>query len=173
MQLKFRNSKVTDLRRSHLKNIALLIGISFLLSACTPFNLFGTGSEQYSTNDPNTDLNNPYIPYTDPIILPATIVLAPGFSANFSNGVALSFLAVRDSRCPSGASCIQAGEASVDLQLIYNNQAQVRTLNTSSQPNSFLFQGLNIQLHEIRPYPVLNRQTNQNDFRIIVHAVEQ
>lgn len=168
MQLRFMNSKV-----KHLRHILLLIGISFLLSACTPFNLFGTNAGQYGINDPNSDLNNPYIPYTDPIVLPATIVLAPGFSANFSNGVALSFLAVRDSRCPSGASCIQAGDASVDLQFIYNNQAQMVTLNTSGQPNSIVFQGLDIQLHEIRPYPVLNRQTNQNDFRIVVHAVEQ
>lgn len=156
-----------------LKHILLLITVGLLLSACVPLNIFGTNTSIYNTNDPNSDLSNPYIPYAEPIALPATLVLAPGFSANFSNGVSLSFTEVYESRCPSGASCIQAGEARVDLQFIQNNQVQQRTTLSTIGQNSTVFAGLNIQLHEIRPYPAIGRQTNQNDFRIILHVVEQ
>lgn len=174
MEMKTVEMKVNYQKTIKLRHIFLLVGLCFLLSACTPFNLFSaTNSGQYTTNDPNSDLNNPYIPYSEPIVLPATLVLAPGFSANFSNGVSMSFVEVFDNRCPSGASCVQAGDATVQLQFIYNNQVQQTTLSTNNQASPFLIQGLSIQLHEIRPYPVFGRQTNKNDFRIIVHAVEQ
>ncbi len=164
-----------------LKHLFIVISASLFLTACTGFGNYEVYPNQYTdiattntaTTNPNSNPNNPFIPSTEAIILPATIVLAPGFTANFSNGVSMSFTEVYDSRCPSGATCVQAGDARIELQLLHNNQVQRTTLSTAGQPNSILFQGLNIQLHEIRPYPTLNRPTNQNDFRVILHAVEQ
>jgi hypothetical protein len=75
---------------------------------------------------------------------------------------------VSDSRCPKGAQCIWAGEASCQIDLTYQNQTQSIVL---TQPGGG--EGIRSLLgytltFNIEPYPELNKTIQDKDYRVVL-----
>lgn len=61
---------------------------------------------------------------------------------------------VVDSRCPIGVECIQAGNAVIRLKLTQGNgEHQTFTLETAKEDEKFDFDGYEISLISVDPYP--------------------
>ena len=80
----------------------------------------------------------------------------------------IRFVAVEnDSRCPSGVTCVWAGNAAVRLQLGTGRGSKTVTLNTSKSP-SFVgeteYQGYKVKLVELSPYPRSDRKIGRRDY---------
>lgn len=61
---------------------------------------------------------------------------------------------VEDSRCPTGVQCIWAGNGKVSVELSKEkNQSTSVELNTSAGPKSSTYQGYEIRLVSLDPYP--------------------
>ena len=71
-----------------------------------------------------------------------------------------------DSRCPTGASCVWAGNAKIILRV-----AQIDTsLNSALNPNEINYNSFNIKLLSVSPYPTIGQQIKLEDYiiRLIV-----
>ena len=83
----------------------------------------------------------------------------------------LKFLAVTgDSRCPSGAQCIWAGEAACSVEIKYNGQTSdiVLTapgLTPDNNQNILNHYELNFQL---APYPELGKQISNSEYKLLL-----
>ena len=69
--------------------------------------------------------------------------------------IAVKFVAVtEDSRCPQGVNCIWAGVATIKIQLRKNGKpAREFELNTNQLDKSITFEGHEIKLFALTPYP--------------------
>ncbi|NOT47529.1 MAG: hypothetical protein HOP17_07235 [Acidobacteria bacterium] len=68
--------------------------------------------------------------------------------------VSVKFLAVtEDSRCPENARCIWAGVARVKIQVSKNGKTAEFELNTNQPDKSAVFEGQEIKLTALTPYP--------------------
>ena len=83
----------------------------------------------------------------------AFLTLPLGRSAD--NGeLSISFDAVtEDSRCPSGAQCVWAGNAGIRLTLESANRTQVAILNSTLDPRRVSFAGYAVGYRDVTPYP--------------------
>ena len=94
-------------------------------------------------------------------------VLGPGQSARVSGAdVSVRFVAVQsDSRCPGDATCIQAGDAIVRIEVLSSTGgATTSDLHTAnSQP--VRYGDVSIALVELAPYPFVSRPTQPGDYR--------
>lgn len=73
-----------------------------------------------------------------------------------------------DSRCPTGAVCVWAGNAAIRLS-VYDASAKVRnsiTLNTTVSTKDTVFQGYRIALVDVLPYPSLGTQIKMTDYKV-------
>jgi hypothetical protein len=70
-------------------------------------------------------------------------------------GLRLKFGGVKeDSRCPEGVDCIWAGNGKVTLTARLGTRKTVSfELNTMTEPKSFSYQGYEITLVRLAPYP--------------------
>lgn len=70
-------------------------------------------------------------------------------------GIKVSLVSiVEDSRCPTGVQCIWAGNGKVSVKLSKGKgQAVSVELNTSAGPKSSTFQGYEVRLVSLDPYP--------------------
>jgi hypothetical protein len=77
-------------------------------------------------------------------------------------GLKVKFVAmVEDSRCPEGVDCIWAGNGKISLTVRKGKYKAVTfDLNTTSEPRSFIYQGYEITLVKLAPYP-------KNDVKIL------
>jgi hypothetical protein len=77
----------------------------------------------------------------------------------------IKFVAVEDSRCPADANCIWAGNAKVTIR-VTNRRGQSRTfdLNTNLPGKSARFDGYEIKLGNVSPYPRSNIRINRNGY---------
>jgi hypothetical protein len=77
----------------------------------------------------------------------------------------IKFVAVEDSRCPADANCIWAGNAKVTIR-VTNRRGQSRTfdLNTNLAGKSASFDGFEIKLGNVSPYPRSNIRINRNGY---------
>ena len=67
-----------------------------------------------------------------------------------------------DSRCPTGASCVWAGNAKIILQV-----AQIDTsLNSALSPSEINYNSFNIKLLSVSPYPTIGQQIKLDDYII-------
>lgn len=71
---------------------------------------------------------------------------------NVTQGLILQVLNISDSRCPSGVTCVWAGQANVTLQSYSNNTKNIFSLVDSSN-NSVTVDNYLIQLVSVDPYP--------------------
>ncbi|MEO7673611.1 MAG: hypothetical protein ABIU09_05985 [Pyrinomonadaceae bacterium] len=68
--------------------------------------------------------------------------------------IKIKFLNVpEDSRCPTGVNCIWAGVAKIKLQLRKNGKRAEFELNTNQLDKSITFEGNEINLTALTPYP--------------------
>jgi len=77
----------------------------------------------------------------------------------------IRFVAVEDSRCPQDANCIWAGNAKVTIR-VTTGRGQSRTfdLNTNLKDKSARFDGYEITLGSVSPYPRSNIRINRNGY---------
>ncbi|HEY8560297.1 MAG TPA: hypothetical protein VIL74_07960 [Pyrinomonadaceae bacterium] len=77
----------------------------------------------------------------------------------------IKFVAVEDSRCPADANCVWAGNAKVTIKVTNRRgQSQTLDLNTNLQAKSARFDGYEIALGEVSPYPRSNIRINRNGY---------
>ena len=83
--------------------------------------------------------------------------LKVGTEAQLAPGVSLQFLEVTgDSRCPASVQCIQAGEATVRVQLSVSGQGRLLELSTNPtppHPSETSALGYRVKLLDVAPYP--------------------
>ncbi len=104
--------------------------------------------------------------------------LAVGQSIRVDNGLKLTFVAVRnDSRCPMGAFCITAGDATVVLEAHLPNQpVRIYKLHTNEKPRSVSipanppgtvgFKVYSVKLVLLTPRPRIGSTLKQSDYRL-------
>jgi hypothetical protein len=66
----------------------------------------------------------------------------------------IKFVSVEDSRCPQGVNCVWAGNAKVTIK-VTNRKGESKTfdLNTNLEVKSVKFEGYEITLGNVTPYP--------------------
>jgi hypothetical protein len=96
--------------------------------------------------------------------------LALGQSANIaSENLRLKFAElVSDSRCPTGATCIWAGEASCLLDITTSQSTYQKVLTQSGGSVSKSFFGDYEISYTVAPYPEVGRQIDKKDYRLIL-----
>lgn len=74
-----------------------------------------------------------------------------------------------DSRCPSGATCIWAGNGEVEIEVARKNKKQVvATLNTLSEPKAIAYEGFKIKLVALSPDPKIDEPIDPKDYEATV-----
>jgi hypothetical protein len=70
-----------------------------------------------------------------------------------------------DSRCPTGAQCVWAGNAAIALEIAKKKKKQVVvTLNTSSEPKEVDYKRYKIRLVALSPHPKVNEEIDQKEY---------
>ena len=82
-------------------------------------------------------------------------------------GVRITFDGVtEDSRCPTGAQCVWAGDAAAAFALEKSPDAVRLTLHTSGRfQQQAEFDGLVVRLEDVKPYPKLGQTIARADYR--------
>ena len=82
-----------------------------------------------------------------------------------SNRLRIKFVSVEDSRCPQDANCIWAGNAKVTIRVTNSRgQSQTFDLNTNLEGKSARFDGYEIALGSVSPFPRSNVRINRNGY---------
>jgi hypothetical protein len=72
---------------------------------------------------------------------------------------------LEDSRCPTGVQCVWAGNGKVSLKLIKGKGEPVSVeLNTYAGPKSHKFEGYDVRLMALDPYPKDGAQTSKDAY---------
>ncbi len=77
----------------------------------------------------------------------------------------------RDSRCPTGVNCIQAGAATIVIEEIAGGPRQVTIAADSRANPSFTIKGAKIEVLELAPYPTDGIRTPFEDYTLRVKAI--
>jgi hypothetical protein len=100
------------------------------------------------------------------------ISLAPGQTVRITNeDLAIKFIAItEDSRCPEGATCIWAGQASASVELTKNNITSRKILGESGR--SFDFSRLVVDQFvlnfRVNPYPKADKPVAKESYRLLL-----
>ena len=94
--------------------------------------------------------------------------LSPGESAMIANGeLTITFNSVTsDSRCPSDALCIQAGEAKVSLTLQSSQGNRNVELSTAGDNSQVAYSGYMVQLVDLEPYPISSQSIAPESYEV-------
>lgn len=78
----------------------------------------------------------------------------------------IRFVSVEDSRCPADVTCVWAGNAKVTIR-VTNRRGRSETfdLNTNLDGRSARFDGYEIKLGDVSPFPRSNIRINPNGYR--------
>ncbi len=76
----------------------------------------------------------------------------------------ITFQDVADSRCPSDANCIWAGNGQAVLSLVIGRTEIVRSLNTFEGPRTTRFSSFEIELKALNPYPRTDIVMKKEDY---------
>lgn len=81
-------------------------------------------------------------------------------------GLTIRFLAVsEDSRCPEGVNCIWAGNGKVKISVSAPKKpAATLELNTTTTPSSASYEGYDIKLVKLAPYPKHGTEIKPADY---------
>ena len=136
-----------------------LAASTMMLAICTTAGLMACGARQPSA------LAAP---------LDARFTLAPGERATIS-GTALVVTfdrVLEDSRCPTGANCIQAGDGVIGITVTQrggtSGSYQLHTAPVG--PRSAIHGGVTITLEDLTPVPASSRATPPQDYRATLRA---
>lgn len=91
------------------------------------------------------------------------VVLGLDEVASFGNISLTGWAVTEDSRCPSDVQCIQAGRVKVALRMF--SSSGTSTISEIEPGNQVAFEGVNIKLEEVSPYPVSTRKTADGEYR--------
>jgi hypothetical protein len=121
----------------------LLAAIALSVAAC-----------RVTPTPPGGDASNSQIPAR--VVLGQPFDLAVGASAQIPGGPKVTFVRVsEDSRCPSAAVCVWAGDAAVELRFESAQGGSGTTLHTGIEPKSIAYDAqTTIALVGVQPYPV-------------------
>ncbi len=77
----------------------------------------------------------------------------------------IKFVSVEDSRCPQGVDCVWAGNAKVKIK-VTNRKGVSKTfeLNTNLEPKAIKFDGYEITLRNVTPYPRSDIRIDKNGY---------
>jgi hypothetical protein len=77
----------------------------------------------------------------------------------------IKFIAVEDSRCPRDTNCVWAGNAKVTIKVTNRRgKSQTFDLNTNLDAKAVKFDGYEISLGSVNPYPRANVRLNPNGY---------
>jgi hypothetical protein len=106
-------------------------------------------------------------PAVDEVSLDKEFTLSVGQSVSVKGeDLTITFVeVVSDSRCPTGATCIWAGEASslIEITDSASTYRKVLTEPGSSSPTKADFTGYEVMFN-LLPYPVLGKETKAKDY---------
>ena len=85
---------------------------------------------------------------------------------------------IQDSRCATGATCIWAGEVTFVVEITYEGSTEQITLTQpglNDWPSKYLYKQLYEITYNVKPYPELNKQISEDDYRLelIINPVNQ
>lgn len=75
----------------------------------------------------------------------------------------ITLTSVNDSRCPTGVTCVWAGDGEISLEVAGKTKKQAVTLHTRMEPREVDFDGFKIRLVALNPYPKANETIDQKD----------
>jgi len=79
-----------------------------------------------------------------------------------------------DSRCPSGVTCVWAGNGEVVVEVARKNKKQVvAKLNTLLEPKEIVYKGFKIRLIALSPYPRVNEPIDPKDYEATMVVTKQ
>ena len=92
--------------------------------------------------------------------------LKVGSTATLSDGLRLKFDRVSaDSRCPSDAQCVRAGEAIIAVSLVTSNGSpETREMRTDASGSQIAYANHTIRLAALAPYPKSTEQIRPQDY---------
>ncbi|ABB57684.1 hypothetical protein [Synechococcus elongatus] len=93
-----------------------------------------------------------------------TIPLGKTITATPSNLTIQYRSLVADSRCPTGARCVWAGDAEVVLAIAGKDYS----FHTTLEPQSHVFGRYRVRLTQVDPYPSLNPQPNSKPAAVTI-----
>lgn len=77
----------------------------------------------------------------------------------------IKFVAVEDSRCPQDVNCVWAGNAKVTVKITNRRgESKIFDLNTNLDAKSVKFDGYEIKLGNVTPYPRSNVRINPSGY---------
>jgi hypothetical protein len=97
--------------------------------------------------------------------------LGRAFSMKIGESIAvgdlrLTFRGVEgDSRCPTDAVCVWAGDGEIALKIEQGSKAAVAALHTTLEPKKTEWNGYTISLVSLTPAPKASTPTNPSDYR--------
>ncbi|KAF0151220.1 MAG: hypothetical protein FD143_2159 [Ignavibacteria bacterium] len=98
---------------------------------------------------------------------PKEAALKIGESVLLNNEMLITFTGVgADSRCPIDVICVWAGDAEIKLKLRKGNLEREVILHTGLLPNSALFDGYEIYLASVLPFPKSNENIKPGQYSI-------
>ena len=113
---------------------------------------------------------------TTPLVLDKSIVLKYGElikNTDYQISIVLDSV-INDSRCPTGAECIWAGNAAVRFVYSSANSKVSFVLNTlPSYRTDSLINGYRIRMTKLSPYPVLGVEIKQSDYKAEIEIKKQ
>ncbi len=110
------------------------------------------------------------------VALNRQFTLSPGQSVTIvGENLSIKFVeVVSDSRCPKGATCIWAGEASCSMEITKSGSTFTKVLiqpgTTAPAESSFTNYDISFDL---QPYPELGKQTDKNDYHLQLTVSKQ
>lgn len=96
-----------------------------------------------------------------------------GHTANFAGGLAVTFTRlVSDSRCPADVTCIQAGEAVVELACAHKGQTQTIQVSSDRRKNRAEVFGYVVELMSVSPHSTQHSRA-QKEFSVTLRVTER
>jgi len=71
---------------------------------------------------------------------------------------------VEDSRCPTNANCVWAGNAKIQIKVSKGKESKTFELNTKLEPKIVMFAGYEIKLTDLNPKPATNIRISRNGY---------
>lgn len=139
-------AKIKVLMTAKICILAAIVTVAFLISGCAQ-NEPGLGSEPR---------------------LGSAISLKIGETAKIaSDDITISLKDVKDSRCAEGAQCVWQGEASAHFAISIDGKKEQLELKLQAGNEGLSFKevrGYVFRLKGVKPYPSLDRETEQSDY---------
>lgn len=86
-------------------------------------------------------------------------------TASAKGGLRVQFVEmVEDSRCPTDAVCVWAGNAKIRIRVTKNGRSKVLELNSGLEPRTATFAGYSFELKALTPEPRSNVRIDPNGY---------